>query len=170
MWSLNLNCVNEFRLGSRKDDSISETLTSLIKSRKVTIVTMEIFFHKWWTLPLLITLLVFLTTTANHENPELIWNDDARIKVSKMAKEMKDRWNFFFLSDTSFIPILNVCFLKNQLIWSFHIRYSGWLFTGVYWIIAVNTVAVNIENSLIHQQCLYLSLLLSKLWCYNYLS
>ena len=37
----------------------------------------------------------FLTTTANHENPELIWNDDARTKVSKMAKEMKDRWKVF---------------------------------------------------------------------------
>lgn len=37
----------------------------------------------------------FLTTTANHENPELIWNDDARTKVSKMAKEMKDRLKVF---------------------------------------------------------------------------
>lgn len=35
---------------------------------------------------------------ANHENPELIWNDDARDKVSATAKDMKDK-HFFVQKD-----------------------------------------------------------------------
>jgi len=39
---------------------------------------------------IVIICLVFFS--ANHENPELIWNDDAREKVSQTSQRFKDAY------------------------------------------------------------------------------
>lgn len=36
-------------------------------------------------------LVLYIAFLGTHENPELIWNDDARDKVSETVKRMKDQ-------------------------------------------------------------------------------
>ena len=49
-------------------------------------------------------IIFFQISLANHENPELIWNDDAREKVSQTSQKFRDAYvySYFYILFNSF--------------------------------------------------------------------